>query len=146
MKRIIAFILFIYSLSSFAENKYLNVNKKNGDVTSYRIQDVDSISFDSTYMSNKAVRILHIGNSFTTDATSYLKEITTNSNSDVSNIALYSLTRSSASFKNWIDCWNDKETSIYAYKKILGGIDCQVEGDNSLIDSTHYNPELFHNI
>ena len=53
------------------------------------------------------LKILHIGNSFTFDTTCYLPEIVKGTEADVSDLCIYRMMLSSASFKDWYDTYND---------------------------------------
>ena len=96
---------------------------------------------DATHpvLSKPTLKVLDIGNSYTTDATDLLPLITEASGADISNICIYKAVRSSASFKSWYDVYYDKDTARkYTIKKVLGGLAANVstgtgaKGDGSL--------------
>lgn len=85
------------------------------------------------------LKVLDIGNSYTIDATNLLPLIAESSGSDLSNICLYRCYRGSASFKKWVDIYNDNDlTSSYTISKVLGNLPVNVQtgegdkGDGSL--------------
>ncbi|MBR6190070.1 MAG: hypothetical protein IKQ59_14150, partial [Prevotella sp.] len=70
------------------------------------------------------LKILHIGNSFTFDTTCYLPEIVKSTEADVSDLCIYRMMLSSASFKDWYDTYNDIDIHLdYRIEKVVGGID-----------------------
>ncbi len=72
------------------------------------------------------LKVLHIGNSYTDDATALLEQIATHSGADLSNICLYKATRGSGSFKSWCDIYNNKDDQYYWVSKVLGGLYARV--------------------
>ena len=85
------------------------------------------------------LKILHIGNSFTFDTTCYLPEIVKGMEADVSDLCIYRMMLSSASFKDWYDTYNDIDIHLdYRIEKVVGGIDAGIAtgegkaGDGSL--------------
>ena len=85
------------------------------------------------------LKILHIGNSFTFDTTCYLPEIVKGTEADVSDLCIYRMMLSSASFKDWYDTYNDIDIHLdYRIEKVVGGIDASIAtgegkaGDGSL--------------
>lgn len=75
-----------------------------------------------TILLKPGLKVLDIGNSFTTDATVCLPYIIEKLGADVSDMCLYKVTRGSASFKRWCEIYNDKDNSSYEIKKIVGGL------------------------
>ena len=76
------------------------------------------------------LRVLDIGNSYTMNSTSYLRELTEDLELDTSGVCLYRTIFSGGSFKNWHDVYNDTDTSTYYVQKVFGGLSCDWSGDN----------------
>ena len=64
------------------------------------------ITAETSVLKKAELRVLDIGNSYTTGATRLLPLITTASKTDLSTMCLYQCYRSGASFKNWVDIYN----------------------------------------
>lgn len=111
MKKLILFVLLALTLQAHADNSVLT--KPN-------------------------LKILMLGNSYMLDGTSYLKDIANASGSDISDMCIYRILRSSSGFKHWCDIYNDKDVYEYYFAKELGGISSTVKqgkgdaGDGSL--------------
>lgn len=73
------------------------------------------------------LRILDIGNSYTNDGTAYLKHIVKAAGINTNKICFYTLTRGSASFKNWYDCYYGYDYSKYYLVKEFGGLTMPVK-------------------
>lgn len=90
-------------------------------------------------LSRPNLKILILGNTYMFDGLFYLKDITENSGSDISDMCLYSVLRSDATFKDWVNVYNDVDVYTYAFAKQLGGISSKVAqgggaaGDGSLL-------------
>ena len=95
MKKLILFVLLALTLQAHADNSVLT--KPN-------------------------LKILMLGNSYMLDGTSYLKDIANASGSDISDMCIYRILRSSSGFKHWCDIYNDKDVYEYYFAKELGGI------------------------
>lgn len=68
----------------------------------------------------KQIKVLDIGNSYSSNYTDYLPEIFTQIHeSDSKLVSLYVAERGGASFKSWVDIYNDNG-STYSIKKVLG--------------------------
>ena len=85
------------------------------------------------------LKILHIGNSFTADATAYLTDIVRSTGADVSDLCIYRTMLGGASFKAWYDTYHDAYPWLdYKVLKVLGGLDAGIAtgtgaaGDGSL--------------
>lgn len=59
------------------------------------------------------LKVLDIGNSYTQDAQTYLPQIVQASGIPT-DFSLYRAFRPSASFKTWVDCWNDADNENYS--------------------------------
>ena len=65
------------------------------------------------------LKILDIGNSYTQDAQTYLPQIVQASGIPT-DFSLYRAFRPSASFKTWVDCWNDGDNENYSLEFCAG--------------------------
>lgn len=84
--------------------------------------------------------MLHLGNSFTFDAVSYLQLILDGCQADVSDMCIYRGMRPGAHFKEWYDIYYDQDTAIeYQLTKVCGGINANIpvgvgaKGDGTLL-------------
>ncbi len=82
---------------------------------------------DTTLLTKPGLKILALGNSYTDNYFNLLKEFTTNSGSDVSDMCLYKISRSFATFKAWLDMYEDKDIYNYYFYKTLGGLNASVQ-------------------
>ena len=93
---------------------------------------------DNSVLTKPNLKILMLGNSYMLDGTSYLKDIANASGSDISDMCIYRILRSSSGFKHWCDIYNDKDVYEYYFAKELGGLSSTVKqgkgdaGDGSL--------------
>lgn len=88
-------------------------------------QTIDSNTDEVLKKAN--LKILHIGNSFTFDAVSYLPLIVGSTGADVSDLCIYRTMRSGGSFKSWYDCYYDNDHELgYTIEKVIGGIDANI--------------------
>ena len=86
------------------------------------------ITAETSVLKKAELRVLDIGNSYTTGATRLLPLITTASKTDLSTMCLYQCYRSGASFKKWVDIYNDKDTTkTYSITKVVGGLSANVQ-------------------
>lgn len=76
--------------------------------------------------SRPTLKVLHIGNSYTDDATALLQQVAAHSGADLSNICLYKAVRGSGSFKSWCDVYNNCDDQYYWVTKVLGGLYARV--------------------
>lgn len=80
------------------------------------------VTADDTVIKKAELKVLDIGNSYTTGATSLLPLIAKASKADFSTMCLYQCYRGGGSFKNWVDIYNDKDTkNSYSITKVIGG-------------------------
>lgn len=82
--------------------------------------DIDSL------LQKQSLKVLDIGNSYTNDATSYLKQIVNASGSNIDDMCLYKAIRGAGSFKTWYNTYYDKDNSTYTINKVLGGINANI--------------------
>ncbi len=94
---------------------------------------------DDNILCKPNLKILHIGNSFTFDAVSYLPQIIDGTGTDVSDVCIYRTMMAGGSFKTWYDTFNNINTGLdYSIEKVCGGIDANIatgsgkDGDGSL--------------
>ena len=73
------------------------------------------------------LKVLDIGNSYTQDSVALLSQITQASGSDVSDMCMYTATRGGASFKSWVDVYNNEDTTTYTISKLMGDLASDVE-------------------
>lgn len=93
-------------------------------------------------LKKKELRVLDIGNSYTVDATHYLKEIMRGCDiipedtwSAPADMALVCAIRSGGSWKNWYDTFHDHDTQSYTIYKVFGGLDIKLpEGDSGIFE------------
>jgi len=91
-------------------------------------QSIGSFQNPKVNLTKDTLRVLDIGNSFTNDAVSMLKEIVKSSGIKADDISVYKAARGGASFKTWLDVWNDADMAIsYEVTKVVG-IDQPVTG------------------
>ncbi len=90
-------------------------------------------------LQKSTLKVLDIGNSYTQDATSYLSDLVSASGIDVSDMALYTATRGSASYKTWCDTYFDADTAGYTISKVAGTLTTTIETGNGAAG----NGELF---
>ena len=97
-------------------------------------------------LQKETLRVLDIGNSYTDDATHYLPLLTEASGIDVSDMCLYKAIRGGASFKNWCDIYDDKDTtSSYAISKVIGGLNANTSGKAAKGDGEKFRNTLSDN-
>ena len=82
-----------------------------------------AVTAENSVLKKAELKVLDIGNSYTTGATRLLPLIAKASRADLSTMCLYQCYRSGASFKNWVDIYNDKDTTAtYSLSKVVGGL------------------------
>lgn len=86
------------------------------------------VTAENAVLKKAELRVLDIGNSYTTGATRLLPLIAKASKADLSTMCLYQCYRGGASFKNWVDVYNDKDTkNTYSITKVVGGLPANVQ-------------------
>ena len=85
-------------------------------------------------LTNDSLKILHIGNSFTENSTSYLSNIVKAAGINTNDMCLYKCNRGGGSFSTFVNCWNDEDASGYYIYKVLGGITLPIQSA-----ATHYD-------
>ena len=102
------------------------------------------VAAEDSVLRKSELRVLDIGNSYTNGATSLLPLIAKASKADLSTMCLYKCTRGSASFKKWVDIYNDNDTqSTYSVSKVVGGLSANVQtGKGEAGDGTLFRDVL----
>ena len=109
---------------------------------------IESVSATVSKMYNPPVnfqkedlKVLDIGNSYTQDAQAYLPQIIKASGID-SDFSLYRAFRPSASFKTWVDCWNDADNENYSIDFCAGTSIDGISGYGSASDGALFRKAL----
>ena len=87
------------------------------------------------------LKVLDIGNSYTQDAQTYLPQIIKASGID-DDFSLYRAFRPSASFKTWVDCWNDSYNEYYSIDFCAGTSLGGISGSGSASDGALFRKAL----
>lgn len=87
------------------------------------------------------LKVLDIGNSYTQDAQTYLPQIIAASGIDT-DFSLYRAFRPSASFKTWVDCWNDSDNEYYSIDFCAGTALDGISGSGSASDGALFRKAL----
>ena len=87
------------------------------------------------------LKVLDIGNSYTQDAQTYLPQIINASGID-DDFSLYRAFRPSASFKTWVDCWNDSDNEYYSIDFCAGTSLGGISGSGSASDGALFRKAL----
>ena len=87
------------------------------------------------------LKVLDIGNSYTQDAQTYLPRIIAASGIDT-DFSLYRAFRPSASFKTWVDCWNDSDNENYSIDFCAGTSLGGISGSGSASDGALFRQAL----
>lgn len=87
------------------------------------------------------LKVLDIGNSYTQDAQTYLPKIIKASGID-NDFSLYRAFRPSASFKTWVDCWNDSDNENYSVDFCAGTALDGISGSGSASDGALFRKAL----
>ena len=87
------------------------------------------------------LKVLDIGNSYTQDAQAYLPQIIAASGIKT-DFSLYRAFRPSASFKTWVDCWNDSDNEYYSVDFCAGTSIAGVSGYGSASDGALFRKTL----
>lgn len=83
---------------------------------------------ENSVLEKPELKVLDIGNSYTGGATRLLPLIAKASEADLSTMCLYQCLRAGASFKNWVDIYNDNDIdNTYSISKVLGELPANVQ-------------------
>lgn len=86
------------------------------------------VAAENTLLNKAELRVLDIGNSYTSGATRLLPLIAKASKADLSTMCLYQCIRGGGTFKNWVDVYNDYDsTKKYTIEKVLGDLPANVQ-------------------
>ncbi|MBR4369130.1 MAG: DUF4886 domain-containing protein [Prevotella sp.] len=104
------------------------------------------VTAENAVLKKAELRVLDIGNSYTTGATRLLPLIAKASKADLSTMCLYQCIRGGASFKNWVDIYNDNDTKTsYSITKVIGGLPANVQtGKGKVGDGKLFRDVLTH--
>lgn len=85
------------------------------------------IAAENNVLKKEELRVLDIGNSYSLGATRLLSLIAEASKADLSTMCIYHCYRGGGSFKNWVDIYNDQDTTnIYSITKVVGSLSANV--------------------
>ena len=87
-----------------------------------------SSSSDSliSFLRKPGLKVLDIGNSYTNDALELLPQVVQNCGVNVNDMSLYKIIRGGASFKNWCDVYQDKDSNSYTFRHVTGSVLAEV--------------------
>lgn len=107
-------------------NRLNNLNDKISGVNNV-MPKINNLPFNPHLQS---LRILHIGNSFSIDATAYLSGFIGAASPaiNVDNLCIYRLAVSSGSFKIWTQRFKNNNNTDVLIAKVAGGINCTFNG------------------
>lgn len=81
----------------------------------------------NNFLKKPHLKILDIGNSYTEDATAYLKLIVDSLNVNVDDMCIYKAYRGGASFRDWYNVYHNKDDANYSISKVVGGLNANVK-------------------
>ena len=87
------------------------------------------------------LKVLDIGNSYTQEAQTYLPQIIKAAGID-NDFSLYRAFRPSASFKTWVDCWNDSDNENYSVDFCAGTALDGISGSGRASDGALFRKTL----
>lgn len=87
------------------------------------------------------LKVLDIGNSYTQDAQTYLPQIIAAAGIST-DFSLYRAFRPSASFKTWVDCWNDSDNENYSVDFCAGTALDGISGSGRASDGALFRKTL----
>ena len=106
----------------------LNSMKKNGLMSHITALESAVISLwrkmnnPSPDLRRANLKVLMIGNSYMENATASLADLATAASLNLSDMCVYKVFRSSASFKSWYNLYHDNDTNKYRIEKFMGGL------------------------
>ncbi len=98
------------------------------------VSSIDIGELPKVNLTKDSLKVLHIGNSFTMNSTSYLANMVKATGINTNDMCLYRCTRGGGSFSSFINCWNDKDEKGYSISRIIGGITLPIKSS-----ATPYN-------
>ena len=111
-----------YNYSLEVKNNAIVVVDEESEVEDWR-------TLSNNILKKSQLKVLDIGNSYTIGATSLLPLVAEASGADLSSICVYQCERGGASFKNWVDIYNDNDSKAYSFTKVVGGLSSNVRTD-----------------
>ena len=117
-------ILLFFFLNLFLANSFAATSNDSIKVF-YAENPIHNLMKDS-------LRILDIGNSYTEDATYYIPNIAAAVGAKTG-YSLYRAVRGGASYKNWVDVYNDSDTGDYWLVRSYGNTISEVETGKALV-------------
>ena len=99
--------------------------------------NIDISTNTSNVLTKDSLKVLHIGNSFANNSTSYLSKMVEAAGIDVSDMCLYKFYRGGGSFTSFIDCWNNKDAKGYSISKVIGGITIPIKSSATPYDGAN---------
>ena len=108
-----------YNYSLEVKNNAIVVVDEESEVEDWR-------TLSNNILKKSQLKVLDIGNSYTIGATSLLPLVAEASGADLSSICVYQCERGGASFKNWVDIYNDNDSKAYSFTKVVGGLSSNV--------------------
>lgn len=85
------------------------------------------VTAGNSVLGKAELRVLVIGNSYSSGATRLLPLIVKESKADLSTMCIYKCYRGGGSFKNWVDIYNDNTNNSYSITKVLGGLSANIK-------------------
>lgn len=114
------FLLILFFLAQLACTEDYNVIRG--------VEVSQEIAAENDVLKKTELRILDIGNSYSLGATRLLPLIADASKADLGTMCVYHCYRGGGSFKNWVDIYNDKDTTnTYSITKVIGGLSANVQ-------------------
>lgn len=97
-------------------------------ITYANSDETEEFGNNTSVLLKKQLRVLHIGNSYTTDVTSSLSLLVRADSLVLNDLCIYKCARGAASFKSWYDIYNDLDSvSTYSVSKVIGGLPANVQ-------------------
>ena len=96
----------------------------------------------SVNLRKDSLKILDIGNSYTQDSHSYLKQLLQAAGIAETGFSLYKAVRGSASFYTWWQCYNDNDTAPYSISRTAGDIIEGIAGEGTAGDGSLFRNAL----
>lgn len=90
-------------------------------------------------LESDTLRILHVSNSYGGNQLHYVSALLQAANVDVSKVLIERLMYSAASFKDWVDVYNDNNSKNYSYYKMAGGLQINMAGS----EASKYDGSMF---
>lgn len=102
-----------------------------------RHSNIETEHLPKVNVAKDSLKVLHIGNSFTENSTSYLSKMVKAAGVNTNDMCLYRCIRGGGSFFSFINCWNDKDAKGYSISRVIGGITLPIESSATPYDGTN---------